>query len=607
MDAEQSQEIAGAPAETQEQIEVRLQKLFSKLRDVEEKLQNTTNMAEVTKDLVQEVNNKVNKVEENMHLKVNEVERGIHHDVETYIQQSEYKMRTEFGREIERRIEESVQYERGRETVQFQKPPPMEPEVAQPLVEPMHMDGSPTIGGSNQSSDDARIDPMPRPLYRPPPSANMRADGTPFEGRQNRFSTTQDAPRNRNHRFSSVNTNIQEPPSMPMTEVQSNRLSTTDRDFYIKLNEGSRILGGKYVEPPLLQQGRIQIWKSEIEAFVRMQTNDGCLVNVMYGLAEFENDNDQFEANCRIYDIMISASKKYLDFHAIPLDIRKRRNGVKLTRHIWSKFHGIAASDRREEARTEFQQVDGRFDKPAYIIQAVYAKFQQCDEVNDLTDPDDGEQHVISEREMVSTILGFLPREECWSGTRTFFQTHPNLKNRQTLEQKILQRLKQAGIVQVSTDVKDAMQADLDANAATRTPWKQSGRNKNYGDSGHLSYNKMDNDKKLKLLVNYLRQAERVPKLEYKDYQNFLEWINKQEASGADVEQCVQQYVDQQVNAVINDPELPSISNDPIKAAMEAIEEATYAGLDNDSSDGSIDAGGASDTYDTDDDDLGSD
>jgi hypothetical protein len=35
--------------------------------------------------------------------------------------------------------------------------------------------------------------------------------------------------------------------------------------------------------------------------------------------------------------------------------------------------------------------------------------------------------------------------------------------------------------------------------------------------------------------------------------------------------------------------------------------EATYARLDNDSSDGSIDAGGASDTYDTDDDDLGSD
>ena len=49
--------------------------------------------------------------------------------------------------------------------------------------------------------------------------------------------------------------------------------------------------------------------------------------------------------------------------------------------------------------------------------------------------------------------------------------------------------------------------------------------------------------------------------------------MNKKECEGANMTECVKQYVEQQVNAVMKDPDLPSYYNDPIKAAMAEMDE----------------------------------
>jgi hypothetical protein len=261
--------------------------------------------------------------------------------------------------------------------------------------------------------------------------------------------------------------------------------------------------------------------------------------------------------------------------------------------------------------------MDPKFNTKDGVQSAVSAKYELCDEVNDLTIEDNPDHHAISERQMVDTILAFLPNIDFWENTRSYFDSNPDNKNRKELTRKVKHKVEQAKL-----ESQGSCSALEEANATKFQPNLRNHK-KNYRDPYYLSsiqYNQiLSGEDKLKILKDYLKTLTVAPRLGAEDFKKFLIYAK---AHQIEAKVAVDLVYEAEAEATMHaDPE--TLHTDAkegyvhpklIKAALTALtekrqqeHEATHAGLDNDSSDESIDVGGAVEAHDADDGDLGSD
>lgn len=392
-------------------------------------------------------------------------------------------------------------------------------------------------------------------------------------------------------------------PAKPFSAERSHRKSIDEVNaYFVHLPNDAKILGTKWVDPPLLKVGETTQWKIDIESFVRRLSPDGHMVNVMFGTQRYHASKHQATASIIIFDVLMFAIKPMNYIHSISPSVRKRRDGIALAREVWSKLDSTATYDKRATLKTKWEQHNVGFNQCGTIIHAMNEKFALVDEVNDLTV--EGSTHrVIEEVEIVDTILGFLPETDFWITVRDYFSLNPNKKTRFELYMKLEQRC-----AMVPKQAYGAKDDGYGAEEVSNAAWKgkPSGRSKNYGSGEFKAASLMSDKDKLDMLIKYLKTLDRVPLLEYKDYQNFLKFcVDNHKANGASVDECMHKFVDAHV-AYMDKEEQPGYYHpDLIKAAMAALADKREADVvgggadvesieDNSSGDESIDAGAAS-------------
>ena len=185
----------------------------------------------------------------------------------------------------------------------------------------------PSSFNSSPNSDDVRNQEQRpedmRERGRPtPPFSGIGIDGRP--DRRTRFNADNNNAENR--RTSSMNQRTPSSVHMPPRPFTPARTSVEEasESFWITPKDNTKLFGGKWTDPPMLEPNKQKQWIVDIEGFMRMVTDDGAMVNIMCGVQKYDNINVQRDANTRIYDILIFAIKKSdIDFHSIEPAIRK--------------------------------------------------------------------------------------------------------------------------------------------------------------------------------------------------------------------------------------------------------------------------------------------
>ena len=106
-------------------------------------------------------------------------------------------------------------------------------------------------------------------------------------------------PKQDSNRFESRSFQEVELPPKPLTPAQSRRRSMENENaFLVHLQPDSvKIFGSKWVDPPMLERGKVSQWKNDMEGFVRRLTSDGHMVNVMFGCQAYHRKSDQENAS----------------------------------------------------------------------------------------------------------------------------------------------------------------------------------------------------------------------------------------------------------------------------------------------------------------------
>ena len=148
-------------------------------------------------------------------------------------------------------------------------------------------------------------------------------------------------------------------PAKPFSAERSHRKSIDEVNaYFVHLPNDAKILGTKWVDPPLLKVGETTQWKIDIESFVRRLSPDGHMVNVMFGTQRCHASKHQATASTIIFDVLMFAIKPMNYIHSISPSVRKRRDGIALAREVWSKLDSTATYDKRATLKTKCGKED---------------------------------------------------------------------------------------------------------------------------------------------------------------------------------------------------------------------------------------------------------
>ena len=328
-------------------------------------------------------------------------------------------------------------------------------------------------------------------------------------------------------------------PKRPITKEKRDNMKLTQSDlFYYRPRDNVKFHGLKEGSPPMLNNDNHLLWKEQIIGYLVNLVEDGRLATIMMGIRAYENQQLQAKANDKIYTVMLLSTSSIIKYSLIPIKIRNERDGVSLSRYVYDKLEAVTR-DRVDELHHQFHQSDPLFTEPSKIAEAIETKLKMADEHDDLVNTDQ-DQHAMSEMHICKTLLGLLPRNETWRYVRDHFDLKgSSAYNREYLDKKVRERLQEQfdpkelrGYEAEQVNVVDL----IEANAAWK---KNTGKYpRGYKDPEYLRSSfkgqQMDEQTKIKRLIEYLNTLERAPKLQFEDFKKFMRFADQVGASYAE-------------------------------------------------------------------------